>query len=69
MMFSKEFEKTVENYIQVFIGALIIAYTALKLFDEPTNGGYWLFLGVGVTVIFMAHWSYKKRRNGTKENK
>lgn len=68
-MFSKETEKTLENYIQVFIGALIIVYAAIKLFDEPSNSGYWLFFGVGVTVIFMAHWSYKKRRNGTKESK
>ena len=68
-MFSKEFEKTVENYIQVFIGALIIVYAAIKLFDEPKNNGYWLFLCVGTVVIFIAHWSYKKRCNGTKESK
>lgn len=68
-MFSKETEKTLENYIQVFIGALIIVYAAMKLFYEPSNGGYWLFLCVGTVAIFIAHWRYKKRRNGTKERK
>lgn len=68
-MFSKEFEKTVENYIQVFIGAFIVAYSAIKLFDEPTNGGYWLFCGVGIFVILVTHLSYKKRRKSLKERK
>ena len=68
-MFSKETEKTLENYIQVFIGVFIIVYTVMKLFYEPSNGGYWLFLCVGTAVILIAHWSYKKRRNGIKESK
>lgn len=69
MMFSKEFEKTVENYIQTFIGSLIVAYAAIQLFDEPNNHGYWLFLGIGTFVILMAHWNYKKRQNGVKERR
>ena len=68
-MFSKETEKTLENYIQVFIGALIIVYAAMKIFNEPNNGGYWLFLCAGIVVISIAHWSYKKRRNSIKESK
>lgn len=69
MMFSKEFEKTVENYIQTFIGSIIVAYAALKLFEEPNNYGYWLFFGVGIFVILMAHWNYKKRRSSIKERR
>ena len=68
-MFSKEFEKTVENYIQTFIGSIIVAYAALKLFEEPNNYGYWLFFGVGIFVILMAYWNYKKRRSSIKERR
>jgi len=67
-MFSKEFEKIVENYIQAFIGSFVSANAIVKLFEEPSNGGYWLFFGVGIFVILVAHRSYTKRRHGTKEN-
>lgn len=68
-MLSKEFEKTVENYIQVFIGSVIVAYSITKLINEPGNSGYWIFFGVGAFVILMAHWNYKKRQDGIKERR
>ena len=66
-MFNKEIEKTVEYYIQAFVGSLIVAYAVMELLDEPYNYGYWFFFDIGVIVILIAHRSYKKRRNVHKE--
>jgi len=61
-MTNKEFLKTVENIVQVFIASWIIAYALLRLKAQPESLGDWMMLIVGVLIIGYANWSYRKRR-------
>ncbi len=62
MMTSKEFSKTVENVVQVFIASWIIAYALLRLKAQPSSLGDWMMLIVGALIIGYANWSYRRRR-------
>lgn len=61
-MTSKEFSKTVENVVQVFIASWIIAYALLHLKAQPSSLGDWMMLIVGALIIGYANWSYRQRR-------
>ena len=61
-MRSKEFSKTIENVVQVFIASWIIAYALLRLHAQPSSLGDWMMLIVGALIIGYANWSYRRRR-------
>jgi len=61
-MTNKEFLKTVENIVQVFIASWMIAYALLRLKAQPESLGDWMMLIVGVLIIGYANRSYRKRR-------
>ena len=58
----KEFEKTVENFVQAFIASLIIAYAILRIKEQPESISDWMMLFAGIVIVLLANWSYRRRK-------
>jgi len=61
IMTIKEFEKTVENFVQA-VQAFIIAYAILRLKEQPESISDWMILFAGIVIVLLANWSYRRRK-------
>jgi len=70
---TKDQEKTIKNYIEVFFAAfLIVSSLSFLVWNQGnhfSNSGAIAFFIAGVLIIIKANWEYKQRKHQKQEPK